>query len=75
MSVEATSPPTPPAPLLVREKTLTTLLGMSRANIRRLIAAGRFPAPIRLGAHCIVWRRAELEAWVAAGCPRIDEAA
>jgi predicted DNA-binding transcriptional regulator AlpA len=31
-------------------------------------SAGKLPAPIRLGGRTL-WRRAELEAWVAAGCP------
>jgi prophage regulatory protein len=60
------------APLLVREKDLPGLLAMSRANVRRLMAAGRFPPPIRLGAHLVAWRTADLAAWVAAGCPPID---
>ena len=62
-----------PAPLLVREKHLPALLGMSRGNLRRLLAAGRFPAPIRLGAHCVAWRYADLMAWVEAGCPAVDD--
>jgi prophage regulatory protein len=58
--------------LLVREKALPALLGMSRANVRRLLAAGRFPTPIRLGKHCVAWRYAELLAWVEAGCPAVE---
>jgi prophage regulatory protein len=60
-----------PLPLLIRERDLPALLAMSRANVRRLLAAGKFPQPIRLGAHCIAWRRADIEAWVAAGCPLV----
>jgi predicted DNA-binding transcriptional regulator AlpA len=61
-----------PTPLLVREKQLPALLGMSRANVRRLLAAGKMPAPIRLGKHCVAWRFSVLEEWVAAGCPAVE---
>ena len=60
------------SPLLVRERDLPPLLAMSRANVRRLLAAGRFPVPIRLGAHCVAWRRADLEQRVANGCPAVE---
>jgi predicted DNA-binding transcriptional regulator AlpA len=66
--------PTIPPPLLVREKSLPALVGISRAGIRRLLAAGRFPLPIRLGRHCVCWRRVDLEAWVEGGCGRTDDA-
>ena len=59
-----TSPPIPSVPMLVREKQLPALLAMSRANIRKLLAAGRFPPPIRLGRHCIAWKYSDLIAWV-----------
>ena len=69
--------PTPASPttaLLVREKNLPALLGISRGGIRSLLAAGKFPAPIRLGSRCIAWRRVDLEAWVEGGCGRCDGA-
>jgi len=62
----------PIAPLLVREKQLPALLGISRGGIRRFIAAGKFPPPIRLGRRCIAWRVVDIEKWVAAGCGRVD---
>ena len=68
MAIEAT----PSTPLLVRERDLPRLLAMSRAQMRRLMAAGRFPIPIRLGAHCVAWRYADLMTWVAEGCPSVD---
>jgi prophage regulatory protein len=67
------SPTTPaPSPLLVREKNLPALLGISRGGVRSLLAAGKFPQPIRLGRRCIAWRRVDLEAWVAGGCGRVE---
>jgi len=57
--------------LLVREKDLPKLLGLSRATLRRAMEAGRFPRCIRIG-RCVTWRRAEIERWVADGCPAVE---
>jgi predicted DNA-binding transcriptional regulator AlpA len=65
----AEKPGTPP--LLVREKDLPQLLGLSRATIRRAMAAGRFPRCIRIG-RCVAWRRIDVERWVAEGCPAVE---
>jgi len=46
----------------------TLLGGCSPRHVRRLADAGRMPRPVRLGS-LVRWRRAELEAWIAAGCP------
>jgi len=37
----------------------------SRVQLWRDIRAGRFPAPIEIGANSIAWYRAEVEAWKA----------
>ncbi|MCK6498496.1 MAG: helix-turn-helix domain-containing protein [Nitrospira sp.] len=59
-----------PAVLLdVRQSA--ALLGMSRSAFYRLHSSGKVPLPIRLGG-IVRWRRAELLAWVAAGCPTRD---
>ena len=58
-------------PLLLREKDLPRLLSLSRAMVRREMAAGRFPPAIRLG-RCVLWRRADLEKWIANGCRPIE---
>ena len=59
---------TPPVPLLIDIHTLSALLGRSVASLERDQAAGRLPAPVRLGGSKR-WRRADIESWVAAGCP------
>ena len=43
-------------------------LGISHGHFYRLHAEGLIPAPVRLGRRTL-WRRAELEAWTAAGAP------
>lgn len=47
-------------------------LGISVRTLRRLADAGKGPKPIRLG-RCLRWRAADIEAWVAAGCPTEDK--
>lgn len=60
--------PAIPAALLIDIKVLSALLSRSEASLERDQAAGRLPAPVYLGGSRL-WRRAEVEAWVAAGCP------
>ena len=43
-------------------------LCISRAHLMRLVASGRAPAGVKLGTRRI-FPRAELAAWLAAGCP------
>lgn len=59
------------AALLVDIRGLAALLSRSVASLERDQAAGRVPAPVYVGGSKR-WRRAEVEAWVAAGCPRRD---
>jgi predicted DNA-binding transcriptional regulator AlpA len=73
MAPEVSTSPTPTisAVLLVREKQLPALLGLSRATCRRLMARGAFPACIRIGG-CVAWRRCDLERWVSEGCGAVE---
>jgi predicted DNA-binding transcriptional regulator AlpA len=63
--------PMAPLPLLLRERDLSSLLGLSRAMIRKLMAAGKFPACIRIG-RCCCWKRTEIEAWIDGGCGAVE---
>ena len=58
-------------PLLLRVGEVAQLLGISERSVWRMQSAGKLPAAIRL-AGSIRWRRAEIEAWVSAGCPAIN---
>jgi predicted DNA-binding transcriptional regulator AlpA len=62
----------PPAgtlpPLLVPADVAGPLCGRSEASWWRDHAAGRVPAPVKLGGRTL-WRVEELRRWVAAGCP------
>ena len=65
-------PPCPPAqglrPLLVASEAAAALVGVSRATWYGFHSSGRCPMPVKLGRRTL-WNVAELEAWVAAGCP------
>jgi predicted DNA-binding transcriptional regulator AlpA len=55
-------------PLLVPAQVAGPICGVSKATWWRLHAAGKVPAPVRLGGRTL-WRRAELVAFCEAGCP------
>lgn len=49
---------------LIRLPALRAKLGLSRATIYRLVAAGTFPAPIKLSPQTIAWKESEVETWI-----------
>ena len=57
-----------PAPLLARRKDAARLLGIGTTLLDTLDAAGRLPAPIRVGG-AKAYRRADLARWTELGCP------
>ena len=60
---------TPPEPaLLLDARQVAAMLKIGVSTLYKLHASGRVPEPVRLGAS-VRWRRAELVAWTAAGCP------
>jgi len=75
-SVNAAAGPTAalePRPAVAAElldvRAVAMLLGgCSTRHVYRLADAGRMPRPVRLG-NLIRWRKAELDAWISAGCP------
>ena len=50
---------------ILRCRSLVQLTELSKASIYRLVRAGEFPAPIKLGARAVGWRRDEIEDWIA----------
>jgi excisionase family DNA binding protein len=62
--------PAAPDAILITDNEAAALLGVSRAHVHRLRAGGRFPNGIKLG-RALRFDRAELTAWVAAGCPEM----
>ncbi|MFW5690760.1 MAG: helix-turn-helix transcriptional regulator [Planctomycetota bacterium] len=58
--------------MLVDVNTVAAMLSVSVNTVWVMDSAGRLPSAIRLGRRCTRWRRAEIEAWVEAGCPPRD---
>jgi excisionase family DNA binding protein len=54
--------------ILIDAKEAAALCGVSVSTWYNLLASGKVPKPVRLG-RSVKWRREELLAWVAAGCP------
>lgn len=51
---------------LLRRKELLPRVGISTAQLYRLMTAGAFPRPVQLGPGSVAWVEAEIEDWIAA---------
>ncbi|MBI2433923.1 MAG: helix-turn-helix domain-containing protein [Candidatus Hydrogenedentes bacterium] len=58
---------------LIDVEAVARMLSCSKRHIYRLRDAGRMPQPVHLGG-CRRFRRAEIEAWIEAGCPPVRRA-
>jgi RNA polymerase sigma factor (sigma-70 family) len=56
------------APLLISARAAAVMCGRSERTWRTWDSAGLIPQPVRIGRNTL-WRQAELQAWIAAGCP------
>lgn len=54
--------------LLIPDVAAAALCGCSRSHWHSLAAAGKVPPSVKLGRKRL-WRRREIEEWIAAGCP------
>ncbi len=54
--------------LLMPDTAAAALAGVSRSHWHKLRAAGKVPPSVRLGRK-VLWKRAEIAAWIDAGCP------
>lgn len=52
-------------PALLRISSVCMLVGLSRAQIYRLVRSGEFPPPVRLGTKSVAWPTERLNAWIA----------
>ncbi len=50
---------------IVRMKTVLGRTGLSRSTIYRKIAAGTFPARIKISVNGAGWRESDIDRWVA----------
>lgn len=53
-------------------QTVVQLTGLSESTLRRKIAAGEFPEPIKSGSRCTRWVAGRVTEWLRAteGCPQ-----
>jgi predicted DNA-binding transcriptional regulator AlpA len=51
---------------LIGRVALAALLDLSPASLDRAVQAGRIPAPIRISARRVHWRKNEILTWLAA---------
>ncbi|WP_328994432.1 helix-turn-helix transcriptional regulator [Pseudomonas aeruginosa] len=54
----------PITPTLLRLPSVCAQVGLSKSQIYRLIRAGEFPAPIRLGPNSVAWSAEHVSSWV-----------
>ncbi len=59
----------PVQPLFIRRSQLPELLGISISTIRRLEAAGEFPARKKIGPGIVAWDAKEILAWARSRTP------
>lgn len=61
----------PVEPIALPAANAARFIGVSLSHFYALQKTGRLPLPVRLG-RCVRWRRAELSAWMDAGCPALE---
>ena len=59
--------------LLIRQRELCSMTGVSRSTLFRWEKAGIFPARLRIGPHTVAWRKSEVDDWLAAKVPASAE--
>lgn len=64
-------PPEQLQPMLVPDVKVADLLGISVRSVWRLNSAHRIPEPVRLAGN-VRWSVAEIQKWVDAGCPPLN---
>ena len=48
---------------LIRREEVQEMCGISRSELYRQVADGRFPRPVRVGLRAVRWWQSEVEAW------------
>jgi prophage regulatory protein len=50
---------------LLRQPQLLRRVSISRTSLQRMMAAGTFPKPQKIGARAVAWRESDIENWIA----------
>ncbi|GAB3288820.1 helix-turn-helix transcriptional regulator [Parahaliea aestuarii] len=64
-----------PSKALIRLPQVQAIVPYSRSTIYSLIAAGDFPAPVKLGPRASAWVKSEVEAWAESRIAEREESA
>lgn len=51
------------------------MLSAGKRTVFRWAALGKMPSPVKMGGRFVRWRRADIERWIADGCPHCIEGA
>ena len=49
---------------LLRLPEVLELCGMSRSSLYRMIAGGKFPAPVKISERAVGWRKKDILDWL-----------
>lgn len=50
---------------LLRKKKVLDRTGLSGSTFYELMAAGKFPKPVKIADRCVAWPANEVDAWIA----------
>lgn len=50
---------------ILRKPRVLAAIGLGKSWLHEAIKRGDFPAPVKLGARAVGWRRSEVESWLA----------
>ena len=50
---------------ILRKRRVLAVIGMGNTWLNEAVKRKEFPAPVRLGARAVGWKRSDVEAWVA----------
>jgi prophage regulatory protein len=59
--------------IFIRRKALEAKLGLSCSTIYAMMAADKFPRPIKIGRRAVGWRNTDIQAWVLSKVDAADE--
>lgn len=51
---------------LLKIQVVTAVTGRSESSIRRMVAEGKFPPPVKDGARCTRWVAGQVSSWLKA---------
>ncbi|WP_414462712.1 helix-turn-helix transcriptional regulator [Hyphomicrobium sp. DY-1] len=50
---------------ILRIRGVLEKVPFGQSKIYEMVAAGEFPAPVRIGSRSVAWRESEIDAWIA----------